>query len=139
MHDTTNEWSPGGLALTVWAAKHLSWKDVAVAKNETSFALVRKDSDEERGKRICTSGLLIQIERQQLGEVKAYSGLLLNDYNSIFSFHVVGSTGDLVEQRRARLCGVVVGAYNYGNSGGGTGHAVAVVGMFDLPQNTAAP
>jgi hypothetical protein len=30
---------------------------------------------------------------------------------------------------------VVAGKYDYVNSGGGTGHAVAAVGMFDLPDN----
>jgi hypothetical protein len=30
---------------------------------------------------------------------------------------------------------VVTGKYSYANSGGGTGHAVTLVGVFDLPEN----
>jgi hypothetical protein len=32
----------------------------------------------------------------------------------------------------------VTGRYDYHDSGGGTGHAVQVVGMFDLPENRPA-
>jgi hypothetical protein len=129
------QWSRGGLLLALWASTHLRWQDVEVGKNETSFALVRKDSEEARGKRMCTSGNLVQIEKEGTGATKAYSGLLINDYGNIFSFYVAGSTGELVARSRARLCGVVIGTYDYPNSAGGEGHAVALVGMFDLPEN----
>ena len=135
MSDAQDSWSAGGIALSIWATKHLRWADVEVSKNETSFALVRKDSEVARGKRMCTSGDLIQIEKQGAGDDKGYSGLLLNDYGNIYAFYAAGDTGELVARSRARLCGVVVGTYDYANSGGGQGHAVAIVGMFDLPQN----
>lgn len=48
----------------------------------------------------------------------------------------VSSTGRLVEDSRARLCGFVTGKYSYSNSGGGSSHAVQLVGMFKLPENT---
>ena len=129
------EWSRGGLMLALWASAHLRWQDVEVNKNETSFALVRKDSEEARGKKMCTSGNLVQIEKEGEGVAKVYSGLLINDYGNIYSFYAAGSTGDLVARSRARLCGVVIGTYDYPNSAGGEGHAVALVGMFDLPEN----
>ena len=133
------QWSHGGLMLALWASTHLRWQDVEVSKNETSYALVRKDSEEARGKRICTSGIIIQIEKEGAGSTKVYSGLLMNAYENIFAFYVAGSTGELVSQSRARLCGVVIGTYDYPNSAGGAGHAVALVGMFDLPANKTEP
>jgi hypothetical protein len=132
MTDTDDEVSPGALMLTIWAAAHLRWSDVAVRRNETSFALVHKDPDAARGKRMCARGMIIQIQKEDLGEAAAFSGLLLSGYSHILSFFAVGSTGELVERSHARFCGVVIGTYDYSNSGGGKGHAVSMVGMFDL-------
>lgn len=50
-------------------------------------------------------------------------------------FAAVASTGELVAQSSANFCGVTTGKYSYSNSGGGTTHAVFLVGMFDLPEN----
>jgi hypothetical protein len=138
MTDTQDEQSAGTLLLTVWAATKMRWVDVAVTKNETSFALVKKDADEARGRRMCSSGSIIQIAKEQLGEIgvdRVYTGLLFTNNRDILSFFAVGSTGSLVERSRARFCGVVTGTFDYSNSGGGVGHAVTTVGMFDLPAN----
>lgn len=135
MTDTVNETSPGAAMLALWAHKHLRWADVAVAKNETSPALIRKDSDAARGKRMCVRGRIIQIAKEKLEDGAVFHGLLLSGYSEITSFIAAGSTGELVEHSRARLCGVAIGTYDYSNSGGGTGHAISLVGMFDLPEN----
>jgi len=135
MTDTDDSTSPGAVLLALWAVKHLKWADVAVAKNETSPALVRKDSDASRGKRMCVRGRLIQIQKENVDGGAVFSGLLLSGYTEITSFIVAGSTGELVAQSRARLCGVVIGTYDYSNSAGGKGHAISLVGMFDLPEN----
>jgi hypothetical protein len=135
MSDAIDSWSEGGIALAAWAIQHLRWPDVDINKNETSFALVKKDSDAARGKKMCTAGELVQIAKEGAGDTTIYTGLLINAYGNIYSFYVAGDTGELVANSRARLCGVVIGTYDYHNSGGGMGHAVAVVGMFDLPQN----
>lgn len=138
MTDTDDETSPGAIELATWAAGHLRWADVAVAKNETSFALVHKDSDSARGKRMCTRGTIIQIEKESMGSDAVFTGLLLSDYSDILSFIAAGSTGELVQNSGARFCGVVIGKYDYSNSGGGQGHAISLVGMFDLPENRKA-
>ncbi len=136
MDDTEDRDSDGAVLLALWASKHMTWTDVAVKKDETSFALVRKDSDEARGKRLCTSGQIVQIEVQKVpGAGKVSEGLLMSNAGNIYNFIAVGSSGDLVQQSYARFCGVVTGNYDYANSGGGQGHAVEAVGMFDLPQN----
>lgn len=135
MTDTDDESSPGALLLGLWSMKHLTWDQVAVARNETSFKVVRKDSDASRGKRMCISGRLIQIAKEKLDDGALFVGLMLTGYSEITRFIAAGSTGDLVENSRARLCGVVIGTYDYSNSGGGKGHAISVVGMFDLPEN----
>jgi hypothetical protein len=114
----------------------MKWADVAVAKDETSFALVRKDADEARGKRMCTSGQVVQIEVQKIpGAGKHSEGLLMSSAGNIYNFIAAGSSGELVERSYARFCGVVTGKYDYSNSAGGEGHAVEIVGLFDLPEN----
>ena len=59
----------------------------------------------------------------------------MSDEGDIYKFMNVGTSGDLVANSQARMCGVVTGRYQYSNSAGGTGHALSIVGMFDLPQN----
>lgn len=132
MSDEYNRTSVGADLLALWATGHMAWSDVAVKQNETSFALVQKDADAQRGKRLCVSGGMVQI-----GKVNDewFRGLLITGSSNLYNFLSVGDTGDLVEGSRARFCGVVIGSYSYDNSGGGTGHAVQVVGLFDLPAN----
>ena len=116
----------------------MRWVDVVVAPDETSFAKVQKDADDERGKRLCVGGSVIQIAVAKTSFGKFYEGLLMTPAQNIFRFTAVGSSGSLVERSAARVCGVVTGKYDYSNSGGGKGHAVNVVGMFDLPENRKA-
>lgn len=127
--------SPGALMLSVWAMGHVAWADVGVAKDETSFALVQKDPDEARGKRLCATGSIVQIQLAKTEYGKMYEGLLHTYGGNLVRFLAAGSSGELVESSEARMCGVVTGKYDYSNSGGGTGHAIEVVGMFDLPAN----
>lgn len=133
MDDTFNESSKGGLLLAAWAAKYMTWKELNQLP-PTKFALVMKDPDEERGKLICARGSIIEIsvEKSPLGKFNIggmFSG------SNIYRFITVGSSGELVAQSWAGLCGVVIGKQTYSNSMGGTAHAVFVVGMFNLPQN----
>jgi hypothetical protein len=114
----------------------MRWVDVGVQKDETSPALVRKDPDEARAKRMCTSGQLVQIAVVKLDNgAKLSEGLLESNAGNLYHYLGAGSSGELVEQSYARFCGVVIGTYDYSNSAGGTGHAVEIVGMFDLPEN----
>lgn len=135
MSDEMNETSKGAVMLAVWGMQKMVWTDVFVAKNETSFALVQKDPDEARGKRMCTSGTIIQIEVTKTDFGKVNEGLLRTNSGNLFNYNMVGGSGELVARSRAKMCGVVIGKYSYSNSGGGTGHAVQLVGMFDLPEN----
>ncbi len=136
MTDEFNKSSDGTLLFAFWAIKNLSWADVAVAKDETTFARVLKDVDVERAKRLCVSGTIVEIETQKVAIGKAYEGLLTAATN-LFHFAAVRSSGDLVERSHARICGFVTGKYDYKNSGGGVGHGVDIVGVFDLPENKA--
>lgn len=138
MADTVTKLDDGHLMLMFWSAKHLHWSDVSVTKNETSFALVRKDSDEARGKRLCVSGTIVEIEVMKTDESTSFGGLMFDAAGDIYKFSAVGSTGELVSKSQARFCGIVTGKYDYPNSVGGVGHAVKLVGMFDLPANTGA-
>lgn len=138
MADSRDEPSVGALVLTAWSVNHLRWADVAVTTDETTNALAKKDPDAARGKRLCTSGSIIEINVERdpaLG--KFFIGLLENGGGALYRFHAVHDTGNIVQSSWARFCGVVTGLFDYANSGGGTGHAVSIVGMFDLPSNTA--
>jgi hypothetical protein len=134
--DTQNRICDAAFIFAMWASKRLSWKDFYVEDDETTIAKVMKDSDESRGKRMCYGGQIVQILVNKTKHGKIAEGLLVTGDMKFLSFLAVGSTGDLVERSRGRLCGVVIGRYSYANSAGGTTHSVQVVGMFDLPENT---
>ena len=137
MADSTNGSSRGSDLFTVWSAKRLSWSDVAVTKDETSIALVMKDSDAERGKAMCVSGSIVEIAAVHTNVGTIYQGEIAT-LRSLVRFRAVRSSGKLVESSSARFCGFVTGRYDYANSGGGVSHAVEMVGMFDLPENRTA-
>lgn len=120
----------------VWADRNLTLADLKVISDETTFGAVMKDSDSERGKRLCASGTVIQIEKIDLRPTirESFTGLLLSG-GGIVQFYSFGSTGSVVGSTHTRFCGVVMGQYHYSNSGGGTSHAISVVGMFDIPEN----
>jgi hypothetical protein len=136
MGDTVDEDSVGARRFALWAAHWMIWNDVHVDQDETTFAAVQKNSGEQIGQRMCSSGEIVEIHSTTLrsGEHLAV-GLLLSDAGHLYRFMVGGSSGSLGEQARATLCGFVTGNYDYSNSAGGTGHAVAIVGMLDLPAN----
>jgi hypothetical protein len=139
--DKPGDSSPGTFLLALWSLEHLRWQDVALSRDETSYAKVRKDIDAERTKRLCVPGTIIQIEAFKQHNGTLFGGLMLSEGGNLFHFNGVQSSGDLVERSSARFCGIVTGKYDYANSAGGEGHAIDVVGMFDLPQNRgpAAP
>jgi hypothetical protein len=125
----------GTILLARWSAKNLRWADVAVAKNEVSFAAVMKDPEEARTKRMCASGSIIQIAVAKTQDGKLFDGLFQDYSGNLYDFFAAGGSGDLVSHSPMRFCGFVTGKYDYSNSGGGTGHAIKLVGMFDLPEN----
>lgn len=133
MVDAPNKDSTGTALLVAWALRSMTWKSVAVVADETSYAKVRKDISAEIGKRVCVSGTVVQIKRDSGPDGASFLGLL--EGASLWRFAAVKSSGDLVGGSQARLCGVVTGTYDYSNSAGGIGHAVTLVGIFDLPEN----
>lgn len=134
MDDTTEDVSVGALLLAVWSNDKMRWADVAVPRNETSFGKIKKDPDAARGRRMCIRGTVVQISKA-LGSM--YSGVFGTDDYNFVRYEAAGSTGELIERSRARLCGVVTGVLTYRSAGGRTIHAVHMVGMFDLPENRA--
>ena len=138
MEDPMNKMGSGHALLALWSVKRLNWVDVAVAKNETTFASVLKDAEEARGKRLCVQGSIVEIEVEKTSEGKVFDGLLHDYARNIYKFSAVGSSGDLVGGSQSRFCGIITGKFDYSNSGGGTGHAIKLVGMFDLPANKVA-
>lgn len=137
MTDTVNETSAGAAGLALWASKNLTWADLQSVP-ETKRSMVMKDPEAERGKRLCSTGTINEIQVDRSGGAPVYiGGMMTPGYDSV-RFMAVGSTGALVENSGARLCGIVAGRFSYSNAGGGTTHAVQVVGMFDLPENKKA-
>jgi len=98
--------------------------------------MVMKDSNSQRGSRICTGGRVIEISVDNtVPGGKVFLGGMYNDAGQLYRFVAVRSTGEIVANSRAKFCGIVTGQQHYANSVGGIAHAVHLVGMFDLPEN----
>ncbi|MCX5742604.1 MAG: hypothetical protein NT062_08920 [Proteobacteria bacterium] len=115
----------GAHQLAHFASKKLVWTDVHVP-SETSLPRVLKDAERERGKRLCITGTLLDIQRQDLDRRPIYIGALQTTEGDVARFIAVGSTGELLKRSAATLCGLVTGRADT---------AAMLVGMFDLPEN----
>lgn len=136
MGDTVDEISDGAYLMALWLDRNGSLADVTPQRDETSIAKVKKDSDAERGRRMCVRARISQIFKEK--GTGLYSGLMLTTGYDAVSFISFGSTGELVEGSRARFCGLVTGRYSFANVSGGQTQSVQMVGAFDLPENRAA-
>ena len=58
---------------------------------------------------MCVTGGLASIERHDVDGTPAYTAQLETDAHDRLQMIVVGDTGDLVKQSRAKFCGVVGG------------------------------
>lgn len=130
------EYGVGQAMLTGWAAIHLRWVDIEVAAPETTFPLVKKDPDAERGKRLCADVTVLDIAASGSGLGKRYTGLMISrSFPTVpYAFTAVRSTGDIVEHSAARFCGYVLALHRY-QSNDGPREGLQVLGMFDLPEN----
>jgi hypothetical protein len=132
VQDTQDKPDTASSILALWMSNNPSWSAIEQLP-ETTHARILKDSQAERGKRLCVSGQVVQIAREQ--GTKLFYGTLFGEAGRMTYYYAVGSTGDIVDGHRARFCGVSAGRFSYENTGGGTTHAVRLVGMFDLPEN----
>ncbi len=138
MENSRDKYSKAANALMKWALSHdVKFEDIT-ALEETSYKEVMKDPFVERGKRLCARTRIIQIHAHHTGDKTWYTGVVQRGYSRVYRFMAFGSTGDLVQDKRAKFCGVVIGRHSYKNSGGGTTHGVELVGMFDLKENHRA-
>jgi hypothetical protein len=128
--------SPGALSFLDWANNRLTWADVG-GPDETSPGLARKDMEAARGKRLCLSGSIIQIEKAAAPDPPVYVGGLTGGDGAVSRFIAIGDTGEIVANSPARICAFVVGIQAYQSNGGMRVDALFVMGMFDLPKNRA--
>jgi hypothetical protein len=131
--NSVDQLSPGANALTFWAMNRLRWADVDA--NETSYGQAMKDPVANRGKRFCVTARVNQIEAVRHAEGVFWEGTLSPSDVQWIRFRAVGSSGAIVTEHQARFCGVVLEGHQFNNALGGVTPAVAVLGMFDLPEN----
>lgn len=133
MADRAEQVSRGAVLLAIWGMKKMKWADVAVQVNETSHAAAMKDSEQQRGKRLCITARLAMMQISHFGQGDVYHGILRTADGDLYQYEAVGSTEDLGDT--GTLCGVVTGTFEYTSASGVVHTAVQIVGMFDLPVN----
>lgn len=133
--DASNAIDPWTALFAVWCSKHLHWFDL-YDLSKTTHAKAMKDIRQERGKRLCVKGKIIEISVDRNIDPPVFQGGIMSGEIEVTRFIAIGSTGELVAGDSARFCGVVTGKQSFSNTLGGTTNAVFSVGMFRLPENT---
>jgi hypothetical protein len=125
----------GTLMFGLWASKRMKWSDVSDG-DALNFDVVMKNPAKWRGIAGCWLGRIIEIHETDVrgGATLALGGLMTRGQD-VIRFIAARDTGDLIAGSEASFCGIVTGSQSYGNSAGGTTHAIFTVGMFDTPKN----
>lgn len=131
MGNKQDEDDVGTLCLAGWGMSHFSWNMVHVVSDETTPGLVFKDYSTQLGKRICSTGTVVEIHSMGRGVPGMDYGELFGFSGTIYHFITVKGSGNIVGGSTATLCGYVSGVYSYTNSVGGISHSVDIAGMWD--------
>lgn len=135
MSDAFNEFPASAGIVAFWMEnKHSKIGDIK-ALEPSKRGKILKDSLNERGKQLCVSGTIVEIQVDRSGGFPAYHVGIVSNYTDVTRVLAVGSTGELVANSNATFCGVVIGNVGFSNASGGTTNAPYLVGMFDLPEN----
>lgn len=97
--------------LLLWATRNMQWGDVSGSK-ATTLPKVLKNAPKERGKSLCVRGTVIEIyaKEDKLGNfARTYHWGTMAAGQDLVRFYAVGSTGDIVRDTIATLCGVATG------------------------------
>lgn len=125
---------PAGALLAVQAGDKLTWAALELMP-DSERAAIMKDPDLYRGRKLCSRGSIIEIHADRSVKPPVYTGGLMTASWDVVRFIAVHSTGSLVKDSPARICGIVTGLQSYPNAAGGVTHAVLMTGVFDLPEN----
>lgn len=103
-------------------------------KSETSIRALKKDPESARGQRLCVSGRIISIHYERTAVGNFNEGQMYTDSSDVVDYIAVEESKqferDIVEHSRVKLCGLFTELNDYPNSGGGTSHAIRLIGMF---------
>ncbi|MDQ3340958.1 MAG: hypothetical protein M4D80_37855 [Myxococcota bacterium] len=110
---------PPGRA-TIVPYYNLLWSDVERG-GETTAALMTKDPQRERGRKLCVTGTVVEIEGATVDARRVHTGRLRTPEGDVVPFIAVGSTRSIVARYAGRFCGFA--------------HGKQIIGLFDLPEN----
>jgi hypothetical protein len=123
--DTRDAPSDGAKLLVRYGAAKLKWADVAVAKDETTFAVVLQDPAAAIGKRLCAAVRVERIEKVTVNDTAVHTARLVTKPGNALEVYVVGAP--VKQGAPARFCGVVTGRLDVAKKS-----AAFAVGMFGM-------
>ncbi|WP_151777311.1 hypothetical protein [Acinetobacter brisouii] len=135
MSDEFDALPPAAGLMAVWMENYKTKIGDIQAIESTTRGQILKDSFNERGKKYCVHGQIVEIQVDRSGGFPVYHAGIVSNYTDVTRVLAVGSTGSLTANSKGTFCGVVIGKIGFTNSVGGTTSAPYIVGMFDLPAN----
>ena len=92
--------SSAGILASWMNEKNVKISDIRSLESSTRGKIL-KDSFSERGKRLCISATLVEIQVDRSAGFAAYHAGLVNNYTDVTRVLAIGSTGDLVADSNA--------------------------------------
>jgi hypothetical protein len=122
--------------LTYWLDKKYPWAQLEATPATTEAAFLA-NPDAERGKRICTSGVVQQLS-QVSPQPPRHDGVQLAQSGVSVSFGAVGDVAGIKQGGPGKFCGIATGIQTMTAPDGKQTRAIRSIGMFDTPANRGA-
>lgn len=134
MRDSTGSPDEGSATLLkYWLDKKYAWAQLEAVPPTTEAAFLA-NPDAERGKRICTTGVVQQISQANPNPPQ-HEGLITAQTGESVSFGAVGDVTGIKQGGPGKFCGIASGIQNMTTPDGRQVRAIRCVGMFDTPAN----
>lgn len=111
----------------------MTWEDLNSIP-ETNYDMIKKDVIAEAGKRFCFEGTVHEIQVDRSIKPPVTNALMYVPFRGFAYVVAVRSSGDILPDVEAKVCGIVTGNKSY-QTFAGMNSAPYLLGMFDLPEN----
>lgn len=134
MRESTGSPDEGSATLLkYWLDKKYSWAQLEAVPPTTEAAFLANPAN-ERGKRICSTGTVQQINKVNPTPPQ-HEGLLTTQASENVSFGAVGDVTGIKQGGPGKFCGIATGIQDMTSPSGQPIRAIRSVGMFDTPAN----
>lgn len=125
-------------AFGAWAANFMVMDDVdPEIHGATTYEKAARDSDVERGRRLCFRGVVLQIAGETFAGKRVFTADMFDASQRSIRVLAVGDATDIFDGTDAHFCGMFVGRESFENLEHTQTKSIRLVGMFLTRANIA--